>query len=573
MLRLLISLCFILWLLNTEAQTHYLHKQWDYRFGGIIADQSSCLIQTLDGGYIIGGTAHSKINGDKTQDNWDSTTLSGDYWIIKLDSLGIKQWDKRYGGILGEGLDKIEKTNDGGYVLSGGSSSPISGDKTENSRGYFDLWAVKIDSLGNKQWDKRFGGSKSESHCHIEITADGGYIMGGSSSSGISGDKTEGNWDVTLSKSDYWVVKIDSAGNKQWDRRFGGTGVDGLHDIKTTNDGGYLLGGYSTSGVTGDKTQPKWGFGDYWVVKIDSLGNQEWDRDYGGTGDDNFTCIVKTKDGCYLLGGYGGGGTGTFQHASCGADYHITKIDSAGNQLWDKAYGGGPGSMGNGGEDYLESIFVTADGGYLLGGQSTAPASCDKSEFNLGDLQPWIVKVDSAGNKQWDKTILLTKGAWVADAIETTDGCYAVAITTSSGIGGYKTQTNWDGIDSLDDYWIMKFCMDTVTGIDDRQQTQDDRQIQVWPNPFSSDLSIALMDEPAFAKAMAGEITFTITDAVGRVVYQKEEGNLAKGYTKVVDLSWLTNGVYFVSLTPTLSMNGEGSNSQQPMAVRRVVKE
>ncbi len=552
MIRLLIGLCF-LGVQFAEAQIQHLHKQWDNRYGGILPDRPSALIQTIDGGYIIGGLSHSRISGDKTQDNWDSTTLSGDFWIIKLDSLGIKQWDKRYGGTLGEALDKIEQTSDGGFIIGGGSSSHITGDKTEDCRGYFDFWAVKLDALGNKQWDRRFGGSDMEFSSDIETTADGGYIIGGSSKSGISGDKTEGNWDVTLTRDDYWVVKIDSLGNKQWERRFGGTGQDGLYDLETTNDGGYLLGGYSTSGITGNKTEALYGFGDYWVVKIDSLGNYEWDRDYGATSDDNFAAMVKTSDDCYLIGGIAQGGTGSLQDVGCGYDYHIIKIDSSGNQLWDKAYGGGPGAMGNGGEDYLESIYVTTDGGYLLGGQSTAPASCEKSEFNLGDLQPWIVKIDSVGNKQWDKTIFLTKNGWVANAIETMDGCYAVAISTASGIGGYKTQPNWDGVNSSDDYWIMKFCMDTVTGVD---ELTNQVQISVYPNPFATDVAISVQKENL------REATFTISNTLGQIIYQRAENNLSQGYTKMLDLRYLPKGLYFI----TVEADGE-------RVVRRVVKE
>src|SRR5204863_32675 len=145
--------------------------------------------------------------------------------------------------------------------------------------GNIDYWIVKTDSIGNKQWDKDFGGTNNDELFSIQQTADGGYILGGCSVSGISGDKTQVNWgDI-----DYWIVKTDSLGNKQWDKDFGGTSDDFLYSMQQTADGGYILGGISSSGISGDKTQVTWGNSDYWIVKTDSLGNKQWDKDFGGT--------------------------------------------------------------------------------------------------------------------------------------------------------------------------------------------------------------------------------------------------------------------------------------------------
>src|SRR6185295_10550755 len=100
-----------------------------------------------------------------------------------------------------------------------------------------------------KMWDKRFGGTKTEQLYQFQQTADGGYILGGQSYSDVSGDKTE----PQRGKEDYWVVKIDSVGNKQWDKRFGGSSQDVCTSLQQTADGGYILGGYSVSGISGDK--------------------------------------------------------------------------------------------------------------------------------------------------------------------------------------------------------------------------------------------------------------------------------------------------------------------------------
>jgi hypothetical protein len=226
-------------------------KQWDKRFGGTNDDKLLSFQQTTDGGYILGGYSFSGISGDKTQNLWGNV----DYWIVKTDSLGNKEWDKDFGGTDDDVLFSIQQTVEGGYILGGVSKSNISGDKTQNSYGNYDYWIVKTDSLGNKQWDKDFGGTDDDELNSIRQTTDGGYILVGYSLSDSSGDKTQDLWGGW----DYWIVKTDSLGNKQWEKDFGGTDFDFLISIQQTADGGYILAGYSFSGISGNKTQNSWG--------------------------------------------------------------------------------------------------------------------------------------------------------------------------------------------------------------------------------------------------------------------------------------------------------------------------
>src|SRR6478672_11244232 len=114
-----------------------------------------------------------------------------------------KLWDKTFGGTGNEWLYVLHQTSDGGYILGGSSTSPISGDKSQSARGMYDYWVVKIDASGNKLWDKTFGGSQHESLPSLQETADGGYILGGWSNSGINGDKSQ----ASKGTYDYWIVK------------------------------------------------------------------------------------------------------------------------------------------------------------------------------------------------------------------------------------------------------------------------------------------------------------------------------------------------------------------------------
>jgi hypothetical protein len=115
-----------------------------------------------------------------------------------------------------------------------------------------------------KQWDKTFGGSTWDQLRSAEQTSDGGYILGGESSSLLSGDKTQASQGL----DDYWVVKVDANGSKQWDKTFGGSSGDALNSLQQTRDGGFMLAGHSTSSLSGDKTQLGQGGYDYWLVKL-----------------------------------------------------------------------------------------------------------------------------------------------------------------------------------------------------------------------------------------------------------------------------------------------------------------
>ena len=541
MKRILLQTFATLAVANNLFGQNPLIKQWDKRFGGIDGDEFHSFQQTKDGGYILGGISWSGISGDKTQPSWDTTTNAGDYWIVKINSIGIQQWDKRFGGTNQERFEELEQTSDGGYILGGTSSSPIGGDKTQanwdNINYTPDYWIVKIDSLGTKQWDKRFGGTFVDVLYSLQQTKDKGYILGGVSLSDSSGDKTQVNW----GGDDFWIVKVDSIGNKQWDKRFGGTGDDALVSLKQTSDGGYILGGWSISDSSGDKTQPSKGVYDYWVVKTDSLGIKQWDKTFGGDKTDIPHSIIQTSDGGYVLGGWSvSDNTGDKSQLRWNPydynnpDWWVIKFDSLGIKQWDKDLGG------TAFDDEYGNVSQTFDGGYLFAGTSYSPISGDKTENNLGNEQTWVVKTDAQGNKLWDKTLF---SATVNDdesgfAIQTKDSCYLFANTTNSGIGGYKTEPAWG---PNGDYWIVKFCDTTLaTGVNFISGSQ--RRLTVYPNPFSSEVSISLYYEKL------KQATFLIHDLIGQTIFSKRENNLCSTYTKTIDLSGLPSGIYFLEV-------------------------
>jgi len=306
--------------------------QWQKSFGGTGYDFLNEIQQTKEGGYIVVGSSGSN-DGDITghQGGWD-------YWVVKLDTSGNMQWQKSLGGNHNDYGNSIKQTKDGGYIVAGSSESN-NGDITGNhdSLGYFfDYWIVKLDSSGNIQWQKSLGGNGHDEANSIQLTIDGGYIVVGTSES-IDGDVTgnHGNFD-------YWVVKLDSLGNIQWQKSLGGTSYETAFSVQQTIDGGYIVAGfsYSNDGDVSGNHDTTCNSSDYWVVKLDSTGNLQWQNCFGGSLDEEAYSVRQTLDGGYIVAGRAESGEGDIIGHLGNTDYWLVKLDSAGNLQWQKSLGG-----------------------------------------------------------------------------------------------------------------------------------------------------------------------------------------------------------------------------------------
>lgn len=501
--------------------------EWQNTIGGSVNDQPSSIKQTTDGGYIIGGSSMSGISGDKTE-NTIGNTGYGDIWIIKTDMNGNIQWQNTIGGDSADGLSLIEQTTDGGYLIGGFSSSNISGDKTQNSYGGYDYWIIKTDSSSNIQWQKTYGGASDDFLGSIKQTTDGGYILGGSSISNISGNKTEN----CIGYRDYWIVKIDSNRNVQWDNTIGGIGVETFCSVFQTIDGGYFVSGYSSSNISGDKTENTVGFGgdiDIWILKTDSIGNIQWQNTIGGTIGDWLTSAKQTSDGNYILGGnsYSNISGDKTENSMGVADFWVLKIDSVGNIIWQNTIGGNSA-------DFMFSIIQTSDNGYLLGGSSCSTISGDKTENWFGGTlygDYWVVKIDSMGNIQWQNTLGGNNEDALRNLCQTVDGGYALAGWSDSNISGDKSE-NCIG---NNDFWIIKLFPDTITSTFNLQNTTNN--IQLYPNPTKEEVTITTLQT-------AIGTTLKVYNVYGHVVFEKQ---IKTTNIRLQTTTWLS-GVYFISI-------------------------
>jgi hypothetical protein len=342
--------------------------EWKKDIGGSQNDSAYRVITTSDNGYIVACNTYSN-NGQVTGNHGEI-----DIWLVKLNSTGTILWSKTYGCSNYDGISGIIQTSDGGYVFAG-NSTVNNGDVTGN-HGSNDLWIVKIDSAGTIIWQKSYGGTNYDFANDIKQTTDGGFILCGAS--------TSSNFDVTLNQGsyDFWVIKLNSTGNLIWQKTFGGSQHDEAYSVLQTNEGGYIVAGQTASN-NGDVTGNLGQF-DCWVVKLTANGTVSWKKCYGGFLSDCAMEIIKSDDGGYIIAGETKSTDGFFATNQGLCDAYIFKINSIGTLVWQKLFGGSN-------NDYLRSIEVTTDGGYIVCGTSSSNDVDITNNHGLEDF--WAIKL------------------------------------------------------------------------------------------------------------------------------------------------------------------------------------
>ena len=415
--------------------------EWQKTIGGGGNDELHSICKSREGGFLLGGFSHSGISGDKT----DSCRGGDDFWVVKISSVGDIEWQNTIGGQGDDWLFSVTQAKDGGFFLGGGSNSPISGDKTDSCFGEKDFWIIRLNIVGNIQWQKVFGGVNNEIINSVSPTMDNGCLVGGASNSSISGNKTD---NVCSNSYDYWVLKLDEFGNVQWQKSIGGGDDDWLVSVIQARDSGFVLVGASGSSASCDKTEGCIGVDDFWIVKLNSTGSMIWQNTIGGTQADELTSIVQTNDGGYICGGYSNSSASfdkTESTCNNSADWWILKLDSLGNILWQRTYGGAD-------VDYLSSISLGYNGDIYVGGTSSSDSSCYKNENNVAVHDYWMAKLDSTGNLIWQNTIGGTAFDRFYPLQATFDnGCIGGG-WSNSGISGDKADSCKGGWD----YWLVK---------------------------------------------------------------------------------------------------------------------
>tara|TARA_B100001287_G_scaffold189690_1_gene160225 strand:+ start:918 stop:2408 length:1491 start_codon:yes stop_codon:yes gene_type:complete len=472
--------------------------EWQKCIGGSNNEEASDIIATDDGGYALTGRTSS--NDGDVSDNHGGMDL----WVLKLSSLGDIIWQRCYGGSYDEEGESIQQTSDGGYIALGRTYSN-DGDVTSNN-GNGDIWILKIDSTGELEWNKCFGGTDLERGYTIKQTSDDGYIFTGLTYSN-NGDVSGNHGD-----SDVWVIKISSSGDLEWQKCFGGSGFDRPQSLTISSDNGFVILG-ETASNDGDVNGHIGGV-DFWILKLDQDGILEWEKCYGGMSDESSEHITQTFDGGYILAG------GTYSNDenvtgnNGNEDAFVLKIDPFGDIEWQKCLGGSN-------NEKAESIIETDDG-YTFTGRSDS--NDGDVSGNNGDSDMWVLKMDAFGNTEWQKCLGGSNNEKAESIIETDDG-YALTGRTDSNDGDVS------GNNGDSDVWVIKL----TTSISSVKQKKDE-PIQIYPNPARNLVNIR--------SGKNQDIEYVISSINGELMAK----NKIYGNQVSVDLSSFRKGLYVINI-------------------------
>jgi len=359
-----------------------------------------------------------------------------------------KVWDKHFGGSDDDAGYRIEKTADGGYILGGQSSSTdidVYGTHLGNPElPINDLWLVKLDANFNIVWAKTFGGTGFDDFYDMTQTTDGGYVMIAYTDS-YDGDVTDNHGDPNDYYGDAWVVKVDKDGNKEWAKALGGMKGEFLRSITKDQNGNLIMVG-TTSSEDGDITTPLKGYSDLWVVKMDNAGNLLSSRTYGGSSLDEAYSVQMLPNGNYIISGrtYSGDGDVTSHNGTPGMDSDIWLVEL--NPAGDIVWQKSYGSSSN---DNAWKVLATNDGGLLIGGLALGNnGTVTTTTFGVVDF--YVMKLDAQRNIQWQKKYGGTANDNLFNMITTPDNNFLL-------IGSSISNDN-DVTDNYGDFdiWIVK---------------------------------------------------------------------------------------------------------------------
>jgi len=352
-------------------------------FGGTAMDFGKSVIETIDGGYAMLG----------------STFENGyyDMLLVKADTAGNEEWSKTFGGSGWDFGSTITKTSDNGFIISGYTAS--------YGAGKDDIWLIKTDLNGVEEWNQTFGGEKDDKCFDVQETSDGGFILAGNT------------YSIGKGSSDGWLIKTNSAGTEEWSATFGDSAQDQIESVQQTPDGGFILAGHTNSYGNGKK--------DFWLIKCTSDGTEEWVKTFGGTDDDKSYSVLVTADGGYLVMG----NSDSYEMINTNTNLWLVKTGPDGELEWDKKFGGADWDSGN-------DMQPTEDGNYIISGYTTS--------FGSSGSDVWLVKVDTNGNLIWTRIFGGPETDRGNSIKPTSDGGYIIAGDTDSyGNGAF-------------DIWLLK---------------------------------------------------------------------------------------------------------------------
>lgn len=526
LLLMKLSFCILLLLCaSVLLAQHAPSIEWQQCYGGSRNENQEVKPHTViqsNSGFVFVACTNSN-DGDVSGYHEGS---DGDIWLVETGENGEILWQRALGGTLTDAPFSFVQT-DHSYTIAGFSTS-TDGDVSINDGGFENAWVVCVDSLQNVVWDRPIGGSQGDNLQSIIQTNDNGYIAAGYTWSGDEHWMGQ-SWQENHGQTDAFILKLDSLGKVVWKKLYGGSEGDVATSILQTSDGGYIFTGYSSS-ADGDvaavlRLQPSI---DIWVVRLDSIGNILWNKCYGGIGHERAASIIATPDGGYVIAGQSDMADGDItQHFGTGRneDIWIIKIDSLGSLDWQQCYGGSN-------RDVVSSIVQSSDGNFTFVG-TTNSIDGDVTDLHGGNPDSsdiWVGELSPTGSLLWQKCLGGNNADIGQAIIRTHDNGYAVYATTYSNDG--DVSGNHGGSDA----WLVKLSAASRVEAGSVSQFANP-----FPNPSSAKVSLAL-----FRSAQVDKIQFYNQVGIECFTEYRIEGDVL-----TADIHSLPVGLYIIRITFT----------------------
>ena len=443
--------------------------EWENVYGGTGGEKPTAMIKTVDGSFVIVGYTDS--------DDLDVIGQHGykDIWVLKLDLNGNILWQNPIGGSgFDEGYDIVE-SSDGGYIIIGraGSEDGDSSCDFETSPDW--SWIVKLDINGTIMWDRCIEGVSDGVIEDPEIYSicegiNGGFAITGS------------DYYHDDSGKDLWVLKINEEGTKEWEYFYGGLEWEEGYSISTTIDGGYVICGYTESNEGDITTGENNGDKDFWILKLDFNGNLQWQKNYGSPTEDEALNVLQTSDGNFLVVGTTNGNGGDISGTHGQKDIWTIKLDSNGDLIWQKPYGGLR-------EEKAKRILELDNGNFLICGSTKSKSGSGQVTFNHKEDKDdiWLVEIDSDGAINND--LSYGSSQWEAEPICVLLSNNEILISGYTGLGTSNPDGDISEVYDSYDIWVLKLNNITTSSIYFSDSHQNN--IELFPNPSNRIVTIS----------------------------------------------------------------------------------
>lgn len=465
---------------------------WEKNLGGSNDDVATSICATNDGEYFVLGFAESEdVNVVGNHGN-------SDFWGVKINENGSFFQIPIGGSDYDDGFD-VKQTDDGGYILVGTTYS--NDGQVSGNHGGMDAWVVKLSSGGSIEWQKCLGGSENDQAKSVLITSEGGYLIGCTTRS------SNGDVSVLTGWSDIWLVKLSANGDMEWEKTYGGTAWNNFYSMAITGDDSYIIAG-STNSNDGDVTGNHGSF-DQWIIKVDQMGNIEWQKCLGGNDYDEAKDIMLGSDGYYYVLGYVLSNDGDVTDHIGNTDFWLVKLDSDGDIIWTKSFGG---------TDYDDGKSLCEFNGSIVMAGATNSVNGDVS-LHIGGYDYWVIAVNTDGTIIWEMSL----GGQLDDhANDIKNNETGLLIAGSSRSSDGHVTANFGG----QDFWLAK--IEWTESVRD----QETENIQVFPNPVKDgNIHLNSLDQTYFE----------LISVSGNVLLSKQ----LNASNQTIEVSHLPRGIYF----------------------------